>query len=136
MSILRSLPQNPASRLKPEAVLRVANSMADRLHFGPFELRTDSGELLRAGARVRLQPQAARLLELLARRSGEVVFREEIRRHLWGDGTFVDFEQGLNFLVRRIRLALDDSATNTPFRVPIMRTTRSGIIDLLKPMEG
>ena len=83
-----------------------------RLLFGPFELRTDSGELFRDGVRVALQPQPARLLELLARRSGEVVSREEIQRHLWGEDTFVEFEQGLNFSIRRIRVALEDSPTN------------------------
>lgn len=81
-----------------------------RLFFGPFELHTDSGELFRDGTPVRIQPQPARLLELLARRSGEVVTREEIQRHLWGEDTFVEFEQGLNFSIRKLRLALGDSA--------------------------
>lgn len=86
-----------------------------RLLFGPFELRTDSGELFRDGVRIALQPQPARLLELLARRSGEVVSREEIQRHLWGEDTFVEFEQGLNFSIRRIRVALEDSATSPTY---------------------
>ena len=81
-----------------------------RLFFGPYELRTDSGELFREGVPVKLQPQPARLLELLARRSGEVVAREEIQSHLWGEDTFVEFEQGLNFSIRKIRIALEDSA--------------------------
>ena len=81
-----------------------------RLLFHDFELRTDSGELFRSGVPVKLQPQPARMLELLARRSGEVVSREEIRDHLWGKDTFVDFEHGLNFSIRQIRRALDDAA--------------------------
>jgi DNA-binding winged helix-turn-helix (wHTH) protein/tetratricopeptide (TPR) repeat protein len=82
----------------------------DRLLFGEFELRPDSGELFRNDVPVKLQPQPARLLELLARRSGEVVSREEIRRHLWGEETFVDFEHGLNFSIRQLRRALGDAA--------------------------
>ncbi len=81
-----------------------------RLLFHDFELRTDSGELFRGGVPVKLQPQPARLLELLARRSGEVVSREEIRGHLWGEETFVDFEHGLNFSIRQLRRALGDAA--------------------------
>jgi len=81
-----------------------------RLLFHDFELRTDSGELFRNGVPVKLQPQPARLLELLARRSGEAVSREEIRGHLWGEETFVDFEHGLNFSIRQLRRALGDAA--------------------------
>jgi DNA-binding winged helix-turn-helix (wHTH) protein/tetratricopeptide (TPR) repeat protein len=88
---------------------------AERLFFGSYELRTDSCELLKEGARISLQPQPARLLELLARRSGEVVSREEIRRHLWGEDTFIEFEQGLNFSIRKIRIALEDSAAQPRF---------------------
>jgi DNA-binding winged helix-turn-helix (wHTH) protein/TolB-like protein len=57
-----------------------------------------------------LQPQPARVLELLARRSGEVVSREEIRETVWGE-SFVDFDAGLNFCIKQIRRALGDSAT-------------------------
>lgn len=82
------------------------------LFFGPYELRTESSELFRDGVRIRLQPQPARLLELLARRAGEVVSREEIHRFLWGADVFVELEQGLNFSIRQIRIALEDSATS------------------------
>ena len=82
-----------------------------RLFFDDFELRLDSGELLRDGSPVTaLQPQPARLLELLANRSGEVVGREEIRQLVWGE-SFVDFDASLNFCVKQIRRALGDSAS-------------------------
>lgn len=82
-----------------------------RLFFDGFELRLDSGELLRDGAPVTtLQPQPARVLGLLAGRSGEVVGREEIRQLVWGE-SFVDFDASLNFCVKQIRRALGDSAT-------------------------
>jgi DNA-binding winged helix-turn-helix (wHTH) protein/Tfp pilus assembly protein PilF len=81
-----------------------------RLLFDDFELRLDSGELLKAGSSVKLQPQPFKVLEVLASRSGEVVSREEIRQAVWGDA-FVDFDASLNFCVKEIRRALGDSAT-------------------------
>jgi DNA-binding winged helix-turn-helix (wHTH) protein len=80
------------------------------LRFGPFELDLRSGELRRSGVLVHLQPQPSKVLELLALRAGELVTREEIQKELWPAGTFVDFEQSLNFCVRQIRSALGDSA--------------------------
>ena len=83
------------------------------LRFGPFELDVRSGELRRNGTTVRLQPQPLKVLLLLAGRPGEVVTREEIQSEIWPAGTFVDFEQSLNFCVRQIRAALRDDA-NAP----------------------
>lgn len=80
------------------------------LRFDAFELDAAAGELRRQGDRVKLPPQPFRVLELLARRSGEVVSRSEIRERIWCDDTFVDFEQGLNFCIRQIREAVGDTA--------------------------
>lgn len=80
------------------------------LRFGAFELDTAAGELRRNGDRIKLPPQPFRVLELLARRSGAVVTRDEIRDRIWRDDTFVDFEQGLNFCIRQIREAVGDTA--------------------------
>jgi DNA-binding winged helix-turn-helix (wHTH) protein len=82
----------------------------DILAFGPFVFDETSGELWRDGKPVALEPQPARALALLARRAGEVVSREDLRAHLWDASTHVDFELGLNYCVRRIRLALGDAA--------------------------
>jgi DNA-binding winged helix-turn-helix (wHTH) protein len=83
------------------------------LRFGPFELDVRSGELRRNGTTVRLQPQPFKVLVMLACRPGEVVTREELQAEVWPAGTFVDFEQSLNFCVRQIRAALGDNA-NSP----------------------
>lgn len=80
------------------------------LRFGVFELNLKTGELRKAGLRLSLSPQPFKLLVLLASRPGELVTREEIRQGLWGDETFVDFEQGLNFAISKIRSALSDNA--------------------------
>src|SRR5262249_29188238 len=85
-------------------------SEANRLRFAAFELDATSGELRRSGDLIRLAPQPFKVLELLVRRSGEVLTRSEIREHVWCGDTLVDFEQGLNFCVRQIREALGDTA--------------------------
>ncbi len=82
------------------------------LRFGPFELDVRSGELRRSGTTVRLQPQPFKVLLALACRPGEVVTREEVQAEVWPAGTFVDFEQSLNFCVRQIRAALGDNASS------------------------
>ncbi len=85
------------------------------LAFGDYELLPESGTLRRAGERVHLQQQPARVLELLARHAGRTVSREQIREAVWGAGTFVDSEQGINYCIRQIRVALDDSAEEPRF---------------------
>ncbi len=85
-------------------------SEAPILRFGPFELHTGVGELRHHGDLVKLAPQPLKVLEILARRGGEIVTRTEIREQVWCGDTFVDFEQGLNFCIRQIRESLGDSA--------------------------
>jgi DNA-binding winged helix-turn-helix (wHTH) protein len=87
----------------------------ENLLFGEFELEVGPDELRRNGRRVKLQPQPARLLSLLARRAGALVTRDEIRRELWPEGTFVDFDQSVNFAIRQIREVLDDAADRPMF---------------------
>ena len=81
------------------------------LSFGPFELDLGNSELRRAGAPVQLQPQPFRVLSLLVRNAGRVVPRDEIRADIWGPGTFLDFDQSLNYCIRQIRSALDDDVS-------------------------
>ena len=78
------------------------------LRFGNFELDIANGELRKGGVLVKLQSQPLELLSLLVGRPGQVVSREEIRRALWGDETFVDFDQSINFCVNKLRDALED----------------------------
>jgi TolB-like protein/Tfp pilus assembly protein PilF len=80
------------------------------VRFGPFELDLRARELRSGAARVRLQDQPFEILRLLLERPGEVVTRAELRRQLWPDGTFVDFEHSLNAAVKRLRAALGDDA--------------------------
>jgi DNA-binding winged helix-turn-helix (wHTH) protein/tetratricopeptide (TPR) repeat protein len=91
------------------------------LRFAAFELNPSTGELRQRGDPIRLAPQPFKVLELLARRSGEVVTRAEIRDHVWCGDTHVDFEQGLNFCIRQIREVLGDVADAPRFIETIPR---------------
>jgi DNA-binding winged helix-turn-helix (wHTH) protein/tetratricopeptide (TPR) repeat protein len=83
-----------------------------RLAFGPFEVNAAGDELLKGGARTRLRGQPLQILLVLLEHSGEVVTREQLREHIWPDGTFVDFEHGLNAAMNKLRRTLGDSAEN------------------------
>ena len=78
--------------------------------FGPFEVNTTSGELLRQGVRVKVQDQPFRLLLVLLEKAGELVPYEEIHRRIWENNTFVEFEGSLRVAVRKLREALSDDA--------------------------
>ena len=86
-----------------------------RLYFGSFELDPHTGELWKSGQPVKLPPQPTKLLIFLASRRGELVTREEIKESLWDADTFVDFEQGLNFCIKKIRSALGDNPDQPEF---------------------
>ena len=100
--------------------------------FGPFELDLDAGEVRRDGRRVKLQPQPFRLLVLLTGRPGSLISRDEIRAQLWPDGTFVDFDQSVNFAVKQIRDAIGDSATQPVY---VETVPRQGY-RFVAPVEG
>ena len=78
--------------------------------FGSFEADAASGELRKGGTRIKLHAQPFQVLLMLLERPGDLVTRDEMRRRLWGDGTFVDFDHGLNSAINKIREALSDSA--------------------------
>ena len=67
--------------------------------FGVFELDEEAGELRRQGRLVHLTGQPLKALCLLVARGGTIVTRDELRRHIWDDGRFVDFDRNLNFFI-------------------------------------
>ena len=80
-----------------------------RLSFDEFEVDLRSGELWERGNRLRLQDQPFQVLRVLLERRGEIVTRDELKQTLWPADTFVDFDDGLNTAVSKIRDALGDS---------------------------
>jgi len=85
------------------------------VRFGLFELDLVTGELRKRGIKIPLQEQPFQVLATLVAQPGELVTREELRKKLWRDAVFVDFDDGLNKAVGKIRHALGDLAESPRF---------------------
>jgi len=85
------------------------------IRFGVFQLDLRSRELRKKGIKVKLQGQPFLILVTLLTHPGEVVSREELRRKLWPDNAFVDFDHGLGTAINKLREVLGDSAENPRF---------------------
>lgn len=85
------------------------------IRFGVFEIDRQTGELRKAGVKLKLQDQPFQVLMALLDKPGRVVTRQELRKKLWGSDTFVDFEHSLGTAINKIREALGDSADNPRF---------------------
>jgi Tol biopolymer transport system component/DNA-binding winged helix-turn-helix (wHTH) protein len=86
-----------------------------RVLFGLFEADLQSGELWKAGKRIKIQSQPFKVLSVLLEQPGEVVTREDLQLRVWGKDTIVDFEHSLGTAINKIREALSDSADNPRF---------------------
>ena len=86
-----------------------------RVTFGLFEVDLQSGELWKAGKRIKIQSQPFKVLATLLEHPGEVVTREDLQLRLWGKDTTVDFDHSLGTAINKIREALGDSAENPRF---------------------
>jgi TolB-like protein/DNA-binding winged helix-turn-helix (wHTH) protein/Flp pilus assembly protein TadD len=91
--------------LRPTSVVR----------FGTYEVSLQTGEVRKAGLRIRVQQQPLKLLEILLEHPGQVVTREELRSRVWSDESFGDFDQAVNIAIGKLRSALGDSAENPRF---------------------
>jgi TolB-like protein/DNA-binding winged helix-turn-helix (wHTH) protein/Flp pilus assembly protein TadD len=85
------------------------------VRFGTYEVSLQSGEVRKAGLRIRVQQQPMKLLEILLEHPGEVVTRDELRSRVWPNESFGDFDQSLNIAIGKLRSALGDSAENPRF---------------------
>ncbi len=83
--------------------------------FGVFELSLASHQILKNGREIHIQEQPLRLLVFLLERPGELLMREELREKLWPTETFVEFDDGLNTAIQKIRQVLGDDARNPRF---------------------
>ncbi len=97
--------QNAMEPLGPTSVVR----------FGTYEVSLQSGEVRKAGLKIRIQQQPMKLLEILLEHPREVVTREELRSRVWPGESLGDFDQALNIAVGKLRSALGDSAENPRF---------------------
>jgi TolB-like protein/DNA-binding winged helix-turn-helix (wHTH) protein/Tfp pilus assembly protein PilF len=80
------------------------------VRFGVYELDLQAGVLRKNGMRIRCQEQPLQVLAALLERPGELITRDELRKRVWPEDTFVDFDHALNTAVKKIRAALNDDA--------------------------
>ena len=107
------------------------STQSDRVfRFGSFELSEGEAELRKNGKRVKLQEQSFRVLAELTANHGRVVTREELQHKLWPADTFVDFDVGLNSIIRKLRQTLGDDADNPHY----IETVASGGTDSWRPL--
>ena len=91
------------------------------LCFGPFHVDVKREELFKNGIRVGIPAKVYQVLMALLERPGEVVTREDLRRRLWPEGTFVNYDANVNTTVNKLRLALGDDAETPQFIETIPR---------------
>src|SRR5579862_1534379 len=99
------LPQNGAS----------PSNGFHKVRFGEFEADLGSGEIRKAGSRIKLQDQPFKVLQVLLENPGDIVSREELQSRIWPDDTYGDFDHAVNVAVGKLRSALGDSADNPSF---------------------
>jgi len=85
------------------------------LRFGLFTVDLSSATLYRSGRKIALQEKPFLILAMLLDRPGELITRDDIRKQLWPEGTFVDFNEGIDTALKKLRYALGDSAQNPTF---------------------
>jgi TolB-like protein/DNA-binding SARP family transcriptional activator len=111
-----------------------ARSKMDNLtRFGPFDVDLRTGELRKKGLRIRLQHKPFQILSLLLEHPGELVTREELHRRLWPDETFVDFDNGLNTALNKLRNALGDSPEKPRYIETLPRRGYRFQVPVVKP---
>ena len=126
---------NSSPSRRPGAV-SVPTPVASTYQFGPFEVNPASGELLKAGKRIKIQDQPFRLLVTLLKHSGQVVTREEIQARIWQANTFVDFDSSLRVAVRKLREALGDDAENPQYIETIPKRGYRFLVSAVRPSLG
>jgi eukaryotic-like serine/threonine-protein kinase len=113
--------------------MQLAQSSTRTRTFSVFEVDMHARELRKRGVRVKVQDQPFRILLHLIERQGNLVTREELRKDLWPDHTFVDFDRNLNKAIAKLRSALGDSAECPRF---IETVPRHGYRFLLPIAQG
>jgi DNA-binding winged helix-turn-helix (wHTH) protein/Tol biopolymer transport system component len=98
-----------------EVAMGVTTQGRGIVRFGEYELDLQAGVLRKHGMRIRCQEQPLQVLAALVERPGELVTREELRRRVWSQDTFVDFDHALNTAIKKIRASLNDDADSPRF---------------------
>ena len=89
--------------------------------FGPFKLDLKAGELHQDGRKILLQEQPFQVLKMLLEHPGQVVTREEIKKKIWPNDSIVEFDHSINAAIKKLRLALGDSAEEPQYVETVAR---------------
>ena len=110
--------------------------MSGVVRFDCYEVDLDGGQLYKHGVRISLRDKSFQALALLLQHPGQVVTREELRRRLWTDEVFVDFDNNLNSAIGRLREALGDSADNPRFIETLPKHGYRFLADVSESLSG
>ena len=110
-----------------------ADSPPRIVRFGNYEVDLPAGHLRKRGVKIRLREQSFEVLAILLEHAGEVVTREDLRRRLWPEDVFVDFDNNLNTAIARLREALNDSAEHPRFIETLPKRGYRFIASVSKP---
>jgi two-component system copper resistance phosphate regulon response regulator CusR len=91
---------------------------SDLISLGDLEIDVTRRKVRRAGRRIELTPREFALLQLLARRHGEVLSRTQIASYVW-DMNFDSDTNVVEVAIRRLRAKIDDD-----FDVKLIQTVR------------
>jgi DNA-binding winged helix-turn-helix (wHTH) protein len=100
---------------------KVVQTQSQRVRLGAFEVDLRAGELRAGNRTILLQEQPFQILLMLLERRGQLVSRDQIRKKLWSDETFVDFDHGINAAIKKLRRALGDSADEPKYVETVAR---------------
>ena len=101
--------------------------------FGDYEADLSAGWLRKRGVNLKLRQQSFEILAMLLDHPGEIITRDEIRRRLWPEDVFVDFDNNLNSAVARLREALSDSAGQPRYIETLPKRGYRFVGSLVKP---
>lgn len=93
----------------------MTNQQHEVLQFGAFQIDSRFGEVHKNGVVLKLGSRETRILLALLENPGELVTRSELRRDIWPNDTFVEFDNGLNNAISLLRRALGDTPDNPYF---------------------
>ena len=96
------------------------------IRFREFDVDPRSGELRKRGRRIKLQLQPFQVLQTLLEHPGELVTRQELQKRIWPADTHVDFDQGLNNAVKKLREALLNDAEKPRFIQTLPKRASNG----------
>jgi TolB-like protein len=106
------------------------------LQFGGYEVDLEAGELRKRGVKISLREKSFQVLRLLLERPAKLVTREELRRRLWPEDVFVDFDNNLNTAIARLREALSDSAEHPRYIETLPRRGYRFIARVSEPAQA